>query len=218
MTHSQPESTPTASVHDDFESARGHVPAGVRRFMPVWFRRLLCRAYWWWYDARDFFCEAIGWLPSNRIRCFLWRRWGMQIGKHTSIHRSCRLYRPCQVVVGDHCVILRETLLDGRKGVGISHNVNISEGVLIFSLHHDMCSPTFGTIGGRVCIEDHVFVGARAIILPGVTIGRGAVVAAGAVVTRDVPSLAIVGGVPARPIGTRPDVLSYTLDYRKFLG
>lgn len=54
---------------------------------------------------------------------------------------------------------------------------------------------------GAVEIKDNVFVGARAIILPGVTVNEWAVVAAGAVVTRDVPSFAIVAGNPARQIG-----------------
>ena len=44
-------------------------------------------------------------------------------------------------------------------------------------------------------IEDHVWIGTRAMVLPGVTLGRGSVVCAGAVVTRDVPPLAIVAGV-----------------------
>jgi acetyltransferase-like isoleucine patch superfamily enzyme len=57
-----------------------------------------------------------------------------------------------------------------------------------------------------VIIEDDVWVGTRAIILHGVHIGRGAVVAAGAVVTKDVPPYAIVGGVPARIIRYRWDV------------
>jgi maltose O-acetyltransferase len=56
-----------------------------------------------------------------------------------------------------------------------------------------------------VVIGDDVWVGDRAIILHGVTIGRGAVVGAGAVVTKDVPSYAIVGGVPARVIRYRWD-------------
>ena len=47
-------------------------------------------------------------------------------------------------------------------------------------------------------IEDKVWLGANVTILPGVTIGEGAIVAAGAVVTKDVESRTVVGGVPAR--------------------
>jgi maltose O-acetyltransferase len=52
-------------------------------------------------------------------------------------------------------------------------------------------------------IGDYVFIGPRAIILPGVTIGKGAAIAAGAVVAKDVSDFAIVGGVPAKVIGER---------------
>jgi maltose O-acetyltransferase len=57
-----------------------------------------------------------------------------------------------------------------------------------------------------VVIQDDVWVGTRAIILHGVTVGRGAVVGAGAVVTKNVPPYAIVGGVPARVLRFRWDV------------
>lgn len=60
--------------------------------------------------------------------------------------------------------------------------------------------PLDGT--GKVDIHDNVFIGHQAIILPGVTIGPNAIVAAGAVVVKDVPPGTIVGGIPARPIGT----------------
>lgn len=55
----------------------------------------------------------------------------------------------------------------------------------------------------RVQIDDDVWIGARAIILPGVHIGRGAIISAGAVVTKDVAAYTIVGGVPAKPIRQR---------------
>jgi maltose O-acetyltransferase len=54
-----------------------------------------------------------------------------------------------------------------------------------------------------VRVGEDVWIGANAVILPGVTIGNGAIVAAGAVVNRDVEPFAVVGGVPARPIGMR---------------
>ena len=104
------------------------------------------------------------------------------------------------------------------QGLRIGDNVNISEGVAIFTLEHDPNSLEFASRGAEVRIGNRVFIGARAIILPGVTVGEGAVVAAGAVVTKDVRPFAIVGGVPARSIGNRTRDLTYELDYRKFLG
>ena len=136
----------------------------------------------------------------------------------TSIHRNCRFYRPGGVSIGAHTVINRDVLLDGRSGLRIGDNVSISEGSQILTLEHDPNSPSFEWSGAPVIIGDRVFLGARAIILPGMTVGEGAVVAAGAVVTHDVPPYTIVGGVPARPIGERRRDLAYSLDYRKFLG
>ncbi|HXW01547.1 MAG TPA: DapH/DapD/GlmU-related protein, partial [Anaerolineae bacterium] len=56
---------------------------------------------------------------------------------------------------------------------------------------------------GDIVLEDDVWLGANACVLDGVTIGRGAIIGAGAVVTKDVPSYAIAGGVPAHVIKFR---------------
>ena len=186
--------------------------------LPPFVKSALLKLYWVGYDARDFLAEAIGWIPFNRMRCFLWRRLGIKIGRHSSIHRHCRFYFPSRVEIGNHCVILREVLLDGRMGLRIESNVSISEGVSFYTMQHKLRSPNFESEGSPVTVEDYVFIGARATILPGVIIGRGAAVAAGAVVTKNVAAGTIVAGVPAVVIGERPVNLTYTLNYRKFLG
>ena len=55
----------------------------------------------------------------------------------------------------------------------------------------------------RLTIGNDVWIGRRVIVMPGVRIGNGAILAAGAVVTKDVPDFAIVGGVPAKVIRYR---------------
>lgn len=189
------------------------------RRLPQPVKRALNALYWKAHDTVDVVAELIGWLPSHHVRLSLSRMvLRISIGSHSSVHRNCRFYRPSAVSIGRNTVINRDVLLDGRMGLVIGDNVSISEGVAIFSLEHDPNSSNFANRGAPVCIANRAFIGARAIILPGVTVGEGSVVAAGAVVTRDVPPYTIVGGVPARPIGERNRDLSYTLDYRKFLG
>lgn len=208
-----------SGVHQDYRSAAGRVPAGLRRWLPSWLRRWLSRMYWRRADATDFFAEVAGWLPSHGLRLFTLRHiLKVRIGSRTSVHRGCRFYRPAGVRLGSHTVINRDVLLDGRMDLVIGDNVSISEGAAIFTLEHDPNSPDFESRGAAVRIEDYVFIGARAIILPGVKVGQGAVVAAGAVVTHDVVPYTIVAGVPARVIDQRTHDLRYQLDYRKFLG
>jgi acetyltransferase-like isoleucine patch superfamily enzyme len=191
---------------------------GLLAKLPQPLKELLLKLYWLGYDGRDFLAEAVGWLPSNHLRIWLWRVLGATIGSHTSIHRNCRIYLPSRLHLAPHSIINRDVLLDARMGLIIGQNVSISEGVAIFSLAHDPQSPDFANKGGTVRIEDYVFIGARATILPDVVIGKGAVVAAGAVVSRSVSPYAIVAGVPAKPIGERTTALRYELTYRKFLG
>ena len=80
-------------------------------------------------------------------------------------------------------------------------------------MEHDLNDDYHKAIWGNVIIEDYVWIASRVTILPNVHIGKGAVIAAGAVVTKDVPPMAIVVGVPARIIGTRKSKLKYQLNY-----
>ncbi len=118
---------------------------------------------------------------------------GLEIGNNTIINQKCRL--------------------DSRGTLTIGNNVSISSEVCILTADHDVQSGTFNGRLGSVTIDDYVFIGTRAMILPGVKVGWGAVVAAGAVVTKDVEAHAIVAGVPAKLIGHRNKILTYEIDY-----
>ena len=85
----------------------------------------------------------------------------------------------------------------------LGKNVTVSQGAFLCTASHDISSPIMELTTKSLIIEDNVWVCARAIVLPGVTLHEGCVVAAGAVVTKDVPAWTIVGGNPAKPIGTR---------------
>jgi maltose O-acetyltransferase len=91
----------------------------------------------------------------------------------------------------------------------IGNNVMMGPDVIILSAHHKVDSIDVPMREqGRssphpVIIGDDVWIGARAIFLPGCTIGKGAIIGAGAVVTKDVPDYAVVGGNPARIIRHR---------------
>lgn len=95
-----------------------------------------------------------------------------------------------------------------RGEIDIADNVLVGPNVIMRTSDHafgrtDVPIWTQGHESGRISIEADVWIGAAAIILRNVTIGRGAIVAAGAVVTKDVESFCIVGGVPARVIKRR---------------
>ncbi|HEY9723192.1 MAG TPA: acyltransferase, partial [Oscillatoriaceae cyanobacterium] len=117
------------------------------------------------------------------------------------------------VTIGPGSTIDQHVRLDGRGGLTIGASVSIAPEVCLLTADHDPQSPDFAGRTAPITIEDHVWLGTRATVLPGVRIGRGAIVAAGAVVTRDVAPHTIVGGVPAKPIGQRSEQLDYRFDY-----
>ena len=115
-----------------------------------------------------------------------------------------------------HCDTPKSAVL-GRPGGGviIGNNVDIAQETNIWTEQHDYNSPTYKSVCKEVIIEDYVWLASRVTVLPGVHIGRGAVVASGAVVTKDVPPLAIVAGIPAKIIGYRKEeALQYHLGDR----
>jgi maltose O-acetyltransferase len=165
--------------------------------------------------------HVVAHVPSFTLRRLWYRRaLGIDIGPGASVFLGAHVWflgpreiRRRGVAIGRNSVINRDCTLDIRCGLTVGENVSVSPEVMILGLSHDYNDPYFSDVdAGPVTLEDHVWIGTRAMILPGVTVGRGAVVAAGSVVTKDVAPMTVVAGVPAKPVGVRDSgATAYTL-------
>lgn len=166
-------------------------------------QKIINRAFNWILDLELLVITWVGLVPSHLFRLLIYKAAGMKIGKGSRIHIGARFFNPTNISIGNGSIVGDNAFLDGRDELRIGNNVDIASQVMIYNSEHDIEAEDFQAITAPVEIEDYVFIGPRAIILPGVKIGKGAVVAAGAVVTKDVSEFAIVGGVPAGVIGDR---------------
>lgn len=123
------------------------------------------------------------------------------IGKFTSIGSECHITAINKVVVGDWVLVGKKvSIIDNSHGDFVAGQLAVA--------------PVKRTLSskGPVVIEDNVWIGDKATVLPGVTIGRGSVIAANSVVTRDIPAACVAAGVPARVVRTidaaPPDLLA----------
>jgi carbonic anhydrase/acetyltransferase-like protein (isoleucine patch superfamily) len=120
------------------------------------------------------------------------------------------------VEFGAHCTVNPYAMISGKVRCG--DGVRIASHVSIVGFNHGFDDPNVPIHTQKheslgIIIEDDVWIGANAVVLDGVRVGRGAVIAAGAVVSKDVPPLAIVGGVPAKVVrfrgrGAKADAVS----------
>jgi acetyltransferase-like isoleucine patch superfamily enzyme len=170
-----------------------------------------------WFDGLLFICNRIiSNIPSHTVRLAFYRHvMRFDIDRRGCVFCGARFDARGNFHLGKSSTINERCRLDNRGGLTIGENVSISAETCILTAEHDPHDPQFAGRNLPVVIDDYVFVGTRALILPGVTIGRGAVVGAGAVVSKNVAPLSIVVGSPARQIGERNPNLDYRIDYRR---
>lgn len=153
--------------------------------------------------------------PSYELRLFYFNfLLGNTCSNNSSLHRSIKLFCIGGVSIGERTTINRAVTLDGRGGLKIGNRVSVSEGVKILTASHEVNSESFNLILKPVFVEDYVWIGANAIILPGVLVGFGAVVGAGSVVVKNVEPHTVVCGNPAIVISTRVGNLNYDPTWR----
>ena len=150
--------------------------------------------------ARTLCAKANACLPDNpEYVKYLEELFGTSLG-------SCRILTPfiCdfgnRVKFGKGVFINHSAILSASGGIEFCDGVSVAPGVRIATINHDFNERHTKYTYGKVTIKKNAWIGMNVTICPGVTIGEYAVVGAGAVVTKDVPDYAVVGGVPAKVI------------------
>ena len=157
-------------------------------------------------------------IPNAYFR-YLFYRYIMRIdvSSKSYLHMGIYIYpKMNKMTIGDNTIINANCILDRRSGLYIGENVNISREVAIYTGGHEIDSINFRYYGKSVNINDFVWIGTRAMIMPGVTVGKGAVILPGAIVTHNCEAFGIYAGIPARKIGERNRNIDYTLEWRSY--
>lgn len=161
-----------------------------------------------------YYCLA-RFLPSyplgRRFRRFLCSKIFNKCGNNINVEKMAYFGLGNDIEIGNNSGIGIKSKIYGIGGGGrifIGENVVMAPEVTILTLIHNYEDSVIPinqqkTESSDVIIEDDVWIGYRVIILPGVKVGKGAVIGAGAVVTKNVDSYMVVGGIPARYIKKR---------------
>ena len=147
---------------------------------------------------------AYGMFCRNIIYAFLLKK----KGKNVLIREGVKFFFPERIVIGDYSGVHEECKLDGSGGITIGKYVRLAPRVEIMTSNHiynDLKTPLKlqGLEYKSVIIEDDVWIGIGALLVPGVHIGKGSIIGGHSVVTKDIPDYAIVVGNPAKIISYR---------------
>lgn len=144
---------------------------------------------------------------ARRLRRCLLRAWSFLLfpGRGVVFQGFPTILNPENVQIGLRCSINQGVFIQAREHIVIGNHVTLSPYAMLLDAGLNPIELALGHIkkphySAPIVLEDHVWIGAGAIILAGVRIGRQSIVAAGAVVNRNVPPATIVAGVPARSI------------------
>jgi len=141
--------------------------------------------------------------PFSRWRCFLLRLFGAKIDKKVFIAQSVKIKIPWHLTLHQGVLIGPYAEIYNLGHVTMHKNAMIAQHVYLCAGSHDLSQPHLPLMTGPIVLEEYVWVGAKAFVMPGITLKQGAVLAACAMAVKDLDPWSIYGGNPAKFIKKR---------------
>lgn len=159
------------------------------------------RAFWLLVWALFFRFSPRGF--GNSWRLFLLRTFGAQIGRGSKVSSTCFVWAPWNLKMGDYSVLGDGVDCYTMNTITLGSKVAVSQRAFLCTGTHDISSLKRPLITLPIVIEDHVWIAAEAMVMPGVTVAEGSVIGAKSLVTKNMPAWSVCSGVPCNVIGPR---------------
>ncbi|WP_179415830.1 putative colanic acid biosynthesis acetyltransferase [Mucilaginibacter sp. E4BP6] len=145
--------------------------------------------------------------PMHKWRISVLRLFGAKIGDKNFIYPNCKIWAPWLLQTDDVVTIGSGVEVYNPGGVVIGHHAILSQDAFICGATHDYNTSDFTYIKKQITIDAHVWICARAVVLPGVHCKEGSVLGAAAVISKDMEPWTVYAGNPAKEITKRENFL-----------
>ena len=136
------------------------------------------------------------------LRCF-----GAKLANDVHIYPKAKIWAPWNLICEDHATIADEAIVYNPASISLGSHAIVSQQAYLCGATHDYEDPRFPLVAFPISIGPYAWVCARATVQPGVRVGEGAVLALGSVASKDLEPWTVYGGIPARIIKVRRNIL-----------
>lgn len=152
---------------------------------------------------------------SPTLRGSLYKRFFKSVGKNFKVHENTIIKRPSFISIGDNIMFNQFCYITGADGLSIGDNVMIGPGVKITTSSHsfeftDIPMIEQEIVNKSIIIENDVWIGFNSVILGGVKVEKGSIIGASSLVNKNIQGYSIFGGVPAKFIKRRTNLIKNT--------
>ena len=146
--------------------------------------------------------------PFHAWRSFLLRCFGAKLGPCCHIYPKAIIWAPWNLVCEDHATIADEAIIYNPSQIYLGSHSAVSQQAYLCGATHDYNDPNFPMVSAPIVLGKYSWICARATVQLGVHVGEGAVLGLGSLAVKNLNSWTVYGGIPAKKLKERTNILS----------